>query len=176
MVEETSEVCEKCGKPMVIRMGRFGKFLACSGFPECKNAKALPGSPSSASGQFPASSFETAQEAGNCEKCGAPLVERRGRFGPFTGCSKYPECDYIKKKNYAIGVKCPKCTEGDVVSRRTKSRRFFYGCSRYPACDYATWQRPTDVPAGASAKEGAPSEGGQRLSPDTLTKEKALNG
>ena len=145
MVEETSEVCEKCGKPMVIRMGRFGKFLACSGFPECKNAKTLPGSDAQKTDGIAVSSEDG---AGVCEKCGSALVDRRGRFGPFTGCSRYPDCDYIKKKNYAIGIKCPKCSEGDVVSRRTKSRRFFYGCSRYPACDFATWQRPTtDAPA-----------------------------
>ncbi|MDP3963184.1 MAG: type I DNA topoisomerase, partial [bacterium] len=85
---------------------------------------------------------EDAAAQGPCEKCGAPLVQRRGRFGPFWGCSKYPECDFIKKKNYSIGIKCPKCAEGDVVSRRTRSRKIFYGCSRYPKCDFATWTRP----------------------------------
>ncbi len=93
-VEETSEVCEKCGRPMVIKLGRFGKFLACSGFPECKNAKPIKSAP------------ET------------------------------------------IGMKCPKCTEGDVIVRRTARKKIFYGCSRYPACDFASWQNPLQKEKG----------------------------
>ncbi|MDO8558068.1 MAG: type I DNA topoisomerase [bacterium] len=160
MVEQTNEVCEKCGKPMIIRMGRFGRFMACSGFPDCKNAKPIPGSEpvnfGVSTGQEGAGGGDADEK---CEKCGAGLVRRQGRFGPFFGCSRYPECNYIKKKNYSIGMKCPKCFEGDVVTRRTKARRIFYGCSRYPECDYATWVRPE--PAAEAAAEPAaksPSE------------------
>jgi DNA topoisomerase I len=159
MIEETSDTCEKCGKPMIIRMGRFGRFMACSGFPDCKNAKPLPASAAggeSASGEAQTTENGGAQiaEGEKCEKCGSALVERRGRFGPFVGCSKYPECNYIKKKQYTIGVKCPKCKDGDVVSRRTKSRRIFYGCSKYPECDFASWARP-GVEGAEEKKEAA---------------------
>ena len=97
VTETTDEVCEKCGKPMVIKLGRFGKFLACSGFPECKNAKA------------------------------------------------------IKKELELIGMKCPKCMEGDVIVKRTRRGKIFFGCSRYPNCDYASWTDPR-TPAKESAE------------------------
>ena len=97
--EATDEVCEKCGKPMVIKFGRFGKFMACSGFPDCKNAKA------------------------------------------------------IKKDPVLIGVKCPKCSEGDLVKRFTRKKRLFFGCSRYPNCDYATWVNPNGKKKETAAEE-----------------------
>jgi DNA topoisomerase-1 len=88
--EKTEEICEKCGRPMVIKRGRFGKFLACSGFPECKNAKP------------------------------------------------------IKEEPKLIGMKCPKCTDGEVIIKKTKRGRIFYGCSKYPACDFASWKNPME--------------------------------
>ncbi len=90
--EVSSETCEKCGAPMVIKTGRFGKFLACSNYPECKNTKKIdPSKSSTAEGAKPAPTGE------NCEKCGAPLVYRKGRFGPFVACSNYPKCRNTKK-------------------------------------------------------------------------------
>jgi len=127
--ETTEEKCDKCGKPMVIKMGRFGKFLACSGFPECKNAKPIDG-------EGPEETEE------KCEKCGKPMLKRRGRFGEFLGCSGYPECKTIKNIENPNAIDCPKCGEGKVSSRRTKRGRVFWGCSKYPKCDFASWQEP----------------------------------
>jgi len=136
--EKTEEVCEKCGSPMVIKIGRFGKFLACTGFPECKNTKDLE---EDGHGGKKKIEPETLKE--KCPECGKPLVQRRGRFGPFIGCSGYPDCKYIKKEGQKndTGLPCPKCGEGHIVSRRGK-RAFFYGCSKYPACDFISWDKP----------------------------------
>jgi len=134
--EKTDEVCDKCGAPMIIRMGRFGRFMACSGYPKCKNTKPLPGE------EAPA---ELAAEATNevCEKCGAPMVRKVGRFGPFMSCSAYPKCKNIKSIENKIGLKCPKCLEGDVIQRKTKRGKIFFGCNKYPKCDFAAWDKPT---------------------------------
>ncbi|MBU1132250.1 type I DNA topoisomerase, partial [Patescibacteria group bacterium] len=94
--ETTDEKCEKCGSPMVIKLGRYGKFLACSNYPECKNTKNISGQP----GKEPAE-LELSDE--KCELCGAPLAQKVGRYGKFLGCSKYPECKYIKKFSQKTG-------------------------------------------------------------------------
>lgn len=131
-VEETDKICEKCGKSMVIRTGRFGKFLACSGFPDCKNAKPLE-----------EKSEEQPADVPPCEKCGAPMTLKRGRFGPFYGCSRYPECTNIRNmRDKKLDIKCPKCGKGDVVMKRSKRGKTFFGCSRYPDCDFVSWTKP----------------------------------
>ncbi|MBI3120353.1 MAG: type I DNA topoisomerase, partial [Candidatus Kerfeldbacteria bacterium] len=132
--EATSEVCEKCGKPMVIKMGRFGRFLACTGFPECKNTKQL-----SKNGEIepPETTTET------CDKCGKPMVVKIGRFGKFLGCSGYPDCKGIKKIETTTGVRCPQCNKGDIVEKRSRRGKMFYSCNRYPTCKFALWSRPT---------------------------------
>jgi DNA topoisomerase-1 len=94
--EASSEACEKCGAPMLIKTGRFGKFLACSNYPECKNTKRI-----SAVKEGGAPRAKAVPTGENCEKCGAPLVYRRGRFGPFIACSNYPKCRYTKKMSAA---------------------------------------------------------------------------
>ena len=116
---------------MVIKRGRFGKFMACSTYPKCKFTKNLPEEEAR---------FASLQET--CEKCGKPMVVKRGRFGEFLACSGYPECKNIKSILKKLGAKCPKCGTGDLVERRTKKGRLFYSCSNYPKCDFATWQRP----------------------------------
>ena len=126
----TEEVCEKCGLPMVIRWGRHGRFLACSGFPECKNTRPLEGEKQSE---------ETVGTDEKCPKCGAPMVLKSGRFGKFLACSKYPECKTTKP--IATGVKCPE-DGGDIVERRSKKGRSFWSCSNYPKCKFATWYKP----------------------------------
>lgn len=131
--QATDEVCDKCGKPMVIKVGRFGKFLACTGYPECKNTKQL-----NSDGQ-PAAP-ETTDE--KCEKCGRPMIMRHGRFGPFLGCSGYPECKNIKSQNVGTGVTCPDCGKGEIVAKRSRSGKTFYSCNRYPECKFALWQKP----------------------------------
>ncbi|MGC2424280.1 MAG: type I DNA topoisomerase [Nitrospirota bacterium] len=128
--------CDKCGKMMVIKWGRNGRFLACPGYPECKNTRELPGeNGESAPSQVPAA--ETTDE--KCPKCGSPMVIKSGRFGKFMACSAYPGCKTTKP--IPLGVKCPKCG-GELSERRTKGGKSFYGCSNYPKCDFASWDRP----------------------------------
>ncbi len=136
--EPTDIICEKCGKPMVIKMGRFGKFLACSGYPECKNTKELPKDNANNEGNT-----ADAEETGEiCEKCGKPMIIKAGRYGKFLSCSGYPECKNIKPIPVKLNkskIPCPTGCGGYLVEKRTKKGRKFFGCSSYPKCDYAAW-------------------------------------
>ena len=138
MVEPTTEICEKCGKPMVIRLGRYGKFLACSGYPECKATRPLKSEDTGAN-QVGVLTSEV------CEQCGSPMVIRKGRYGEFLACSAYPTCKVAKPMR--LGVACPTggCT-GELVQRRTKRGRIFYGCNRYPDCQFTLWSKPVPMP------------------------------
>jgi DNA topoisomerase-1 len=129
---DTDEVCEVCGKPMIIKWGRNGRFMACKGYPTCKNTKPLP------------EEQEQMRHAVGvkCEECGADMVVKGGKFGAFLGCSTYPTCTYTRP--LGIGVSCPKCKVGDVIERKTKRKRAFFGCSKYPNCDFASWDRPVN--------------------------------
>ncbi|MGB9617536.1 MAG: type I DNA topoisomerase, partial [Desulfomonilaceae bacterium] len=125
-----NESCPKCGQPLLIRSGRFGLFLGCSGYPDCAYTSNIqykkPEAPQ------PLASDQT------CD-CGAPMVMKTSSKGSFLACSRYPECKVTKP--LGIGVACPKCAKGELVRRRSKKGRFFYGCSRYPDCDYIQWNR-----------------------------------
>ena len=138
MVEPTTEMCEKCGKPMVIRLGRYGKFLACSGYPECKATRPLKSEDTGAN-QVGVLTSEV------CEQCGSPMVVRKGRYGEFLACSAYPTCKVAKPMS--LGVACPTagCT-GEIVQRGTKRGRMFYGCNRYPDCQFTLWSKPVPMP------------------------------
>lgn len=133
--ESTDEVCEKCHKPMIIKMGRFGKFLACSGYPDCKNTRPLGGGDNSDQ-----KSNETDEK---CELCGAPMQIKRGPFGTFLGCTRYPECKGIKRIEKSTGTKCPQCGKGEIIEKRSKRGKTFFACNQYPACKFALWQKPT---------------------------------
>ena len=141
-VEETDEVCEKCGSRMIVKNGRFGKFIACPNYPQCKNTKPLEA-------KNPATEVKEAKDDANgtvvpdmkCESCGADMVLRTGRYGSFYACSRYPECKFTKQKNKEVGVDCPKC--GKPLVARYGRRRSFYGCSGYPECDFSSWDLPT---------------------------------
>jgi DNA topoisomerase-1 len=128
---KTDEKCPKCGKPLLIRSGRFGDFLACSGYPECKHTKNLPS----------AESEKYANEI--CEKCGKPMVVKGSKFGTFLACSGYPKCKSTKSILVKTGVKCPE-DGGDIVMRRSKKGRIFYSCSNYPKCKFSLWNKPLD--------------------------------
>lgn len=132
--EETEEKCELCGKPLLIKWGRNGRFMACSGYPSCKNTKPLP------------EDREKVQHLAGikCDLCGGDMLVRASRFGTFLGCSNYPKCSNTKP--ISMGIKCPKCKKGDVIERKTKRKRIFYGCSEYPRCDFASWDKPVDQP------------------------------
>ena len=124
------EYCENCGRPMVLKKGRFGQFFACSGYPECKTTKQIGGEQKKA---------DVPLEE-KCPQCGNNLVLKHGRFGEFTACGNYPTCKYVKQKT--IGVPCPNCTEGEIVERRSKRGKTFFGCNRYPECDFVAWGKP----------------------------------
>jgi DNA topoisomerase-1 len=144
MEEPTGEDCEKCGKPLVIKWGRFGKFIACTGYPECSNTRELPPDPASAEGL----SEQDAQEY--CENCGREMVLKKGRFGQFYACSGYPDCKTTKqiggtqkKSDVPLEEKCPQCGNHLVL----KNGRFgeFTACSTYPKCKYVK-QKTIGVP------------------------------
>lgn len=131
-LEETDEKCEKCDSPMVIRFNRSGeKFMGCSGFPKCKNAKPLPGSK------------EVVDEptGKNCPDCNSLLVIKRGRYGRYVGCSNYPDCRHTE--SLGTDIACPKTDcEGEIVERTSRKGKLFFGCSKYPDCDQVSWNRP----------------------------------
>ena len=124
------EYCENCGRPMVLKKGRFGTFLACTGFPDCKTTKQIGGAP-----KKPDQPLDE-----KCPNCDSNLVLKSGRFGEFTACSNYPTCKFVKQKT--IGVKCPECSEGEVIERRSRKGKTFYGCNRYPDCKFVAWGKP----------------------------------
>ena len=186
----TDEVCS-LGHPMVVRLGRYGEFLACSLYPEHKETRPLPGS-EEAMAAAGAATDGTGEASGNgssadgtatavagvaalpvvgesCPKCGATdgghLVAKRGRYGPFVGCDRYPDCDYIHRQGppppepLAFEVTCPKCGQGHLVTRRARrTGSLFWGCSRYPKCDFTTSREPLgalhDADDGPVAREG----------------------
>jgi DNA topoisomerase-1 len=144
--EYVDEKCPECGHGLVIKLGRRGKFLGCTNYPDCRYTAPLPGQEQS--------NDELLEE--KCPECGNQLQRRFGRFGPFIGCSNYPDCKYIKKKQSTpTGVKCPKCVEdpcsrckkndetGELVERSGKKGKF-YGCSHYPACRHTQNQDPRE--------------------------------
>ncbi len=135
--EVTTEICEKCGKPMILRWGRFGQFLSCSGYPECKSARPV--------GTDKAPEPEPTDEI--CLVCESPMVSKRGPYGQFLECTKYPECKTRRPVLQKIGVLCPK-DGGEITERKTRKgrTRTFYGCANYPKCDFTSNTRPLKQP------------------------------
>lgn len=143
-VQEVGRSCPDCGKALLYRFGKKGRFISCSGYPDCKYAENLQNE-----GQ-PAAPVETSEK---CPKCGKPMLRRTGRFGPFLGCSGYPSCKTILPLTTPHSCIEPDCT-GNVVERRSKTGKIFFSCSRYPDCKFISWDPPADGPC---AKCGAPS-------------------
>ena len=131
-VQETTqeEYCENCGRVMVLKRGRFGQFMACTGYPDCKTTRRLDQGK-----RVPDIPLEEL-----CPKCGRNLMIRHGRYGEFTSCSGYPDCKYVKQ-NF-IGVKCPLCKEGDLVEKKARKGNTFYGCGNYPNCKFTAANKP----------------------------------
>jgi DNA topoisomerase-1 len=123
------EPCPECGGKLTVKSGRFGPFIACTNYPECRFTKPLKSDkpPDKPSDEV-------------CRECGAPMVIKTGRYGEFLACTAYPKCKHTRP--IPLGVDCPKCGEGDIAQRRTRRGRSFYGCTRYPDCDFSTWHFP----------------------------------
>ncbi|HTZ96579.1 MAG TPA: type I DNA topoisomerase [Terriglobales bacterium] len=131
-IQETTqeEYCENCGRVMVLKRGRFGQFMACTGYPDCKTTRRLDQGK-----KVPDIPLDEL-----CPKCGRNLMIRHGRYGEFTACSGYPDCKYVKQ-NF-IGMKCPLCKDGELVEKRARKGNTFYGCSNYPKCKFTSASKP----------------------------------
>jgi DNA topoisomerase-1 len=131
-VQETTqeEYCENCGRVMVLKRGRFGQFMACTGYPDCKTTRRLDQGK-----KVPDIPLDE-----KCPKCDRNMMIRHGRYGEFTTCSGYPDCKYVKQ-NF-IGVKCQLCEDGELVEKRARKGNTFYGCSNYPKCKFTAAHKP----------------------------------
>ncbi len=136
--EKTDKVCPECSKPLVIKLGRSGRFLACSGFPDCRHTEPLSGEEQ----EEPEISEE------KCEKCGAQMLIKMGRYGKFLACSAYPGCKNIQPlvKPKALDIPCPACKEGELMEKKSRYGKIFYSCNQYPKCKYALWDQPIKKP------------------------------
>ncbi len=125
--EKIDEKCPECGRELIVKWGRNGKFIGCTGYPECTYTRPLE--------------EEETKTDEVCEKCGAPMQIKVGKFGRFLACSNYPECKFTKP--YSLGIPCPERNcEGEIVERKTRRGKVFYGCSSYPKCKFALWNKP----------------------------------
>ncbi len=138
--EAMDEECPKCGKQLNIRLGRRGRFVGCSAYPECDYTRNLDEDRESAEPEI--------VEGRKCPQCDSQLIIRSGRYGKFIGCSGYPDCKYIEplEKPTDTGVECPKCNKGTMLKRKSRRGKIFYSCSTYPDCDYAVWNEPVEGP------------------------------
>ncbi len=127
------DACPECGRKLVIKEGRYGRFKACSGYPECEHRESLV-------------KKEVKLLDETCPECGSQMVMRSGRYGNFVACSNYPECKYVKKEKKDTGIPCPQECGGTIVRKKTRKGKIFWGCSKYPECDYATWDEPLPKP------------------------------
>ena len=134
--EEIDEKCPKCNKPLSIRLGRAGRFVGCTGFPDCKYTRSMEGEERPEEPEI--------IEGRECSKCGNPLQIRYGRYGKFIGCTNYPKCKHIEplEPPKDTGVQCPECKQVNLVMRKSRYGKIFYSCSRYPDCKYAVWNSP----------------------------------
>ena len=135
--EESDVLCDRCGSKMIFKNGRFGKFLACPKYPQCKCTKAID-----KNGAVVEEEEKAPTLAGfKCEVCGGDMVVRNGRYGSFFACINYPTCTFTKQKETETGVNCPKCNSR-ILARHGKGKMLFYSCEKYPECDFSTWDMP----------------------------------
>lgn len=149
VLEKLDETCPQCGKALVVKLGRYGKFVSCSGFPGCKYARPFV----DLNKDGAADSVDQSQLAGGCPKCHGELVLKDGRFGSFVACSNYPKCKFTKPYLKKIGFSCPECHEGEVIIKQARRGRTFFGCSRYPKCRWASWSDPRSTSEGEAQKD-----------------------
>ncbi|MAZ44153.1 MAG: DNA topoisomerase I [Legionellales bacterium] len=138
--EAMDEECPDCGKPLATRLGKRGRFVGCTGYPECKYTRSMGDD----------NEEEAAPEAldRDCPKCGEGLVIKAGRYGKFIGCSGYPNCKHMEplEKPEDTGISCPECKEGHMLKRKSRYGKIFYSCEKYPKCKYAVWYPPIQQP------------------------------
>lgn len=138
--EATDELCPECGKPLVVKLGKRGKFIACSGFKEgCKYTRNI-------SGDVAAEAAEPVMSDEKCDKCGAPMLVKDGRYGKYLACSGYPACKNIQPlvKPKSTGIVCPECKQGELTEKKSRYGKMFYSCNRYPQCKFALWDLPVE--------------------------------
>jgi DNA topoisomerase-1 len=142
--EATDEFCPECQRPLVVKLGKRGKFIACTGFKEgCKYTRPL-----ARDGDAAADAAEPVLSAEKCDKCQAPMLIKDGRYGKYLACSAYPACRNIQPlvKPKGTGVTCPECREGELTEKKSRFGKVFYSCNRYPKCKLAVWDPPQAVP------------------------------
>jgi DNA topoisomerase-1 len=134
--EELEENCPKCGKKLILRLGRKGKFIGCSGYPECDYTANVDGEKNIVETEVVADR--------KCPECGSDLHIKVGRYGKFIGCSNYPTCKHMEplEKPSDTKIKCPICKKGTMFKRKSRYGKYFYSCSKYPDCKYAVWNEP----------------------------------
>jgi DNA topoisomerase-1 len=142
--ELLQEACPQCGKPLATRLGRRGRFIGCTGYPDCDYTRNVDG-------QAQAQPVAEVVEGRSCPECQSPLLMRAGRYGPFIGCSAYPKCRFIEPLERPVdtGVVCPECHQGHLLKRQSRRGKVFYSCSGYPGCQYAVWNEPVALPCPA---------------------------
>ena len=136
--------CPECGKPLLIKFGKAGAFLACSGYPDCRYTSNFE---RTEDGTVEAVAQEKPQyeKVGECPQCGKDLVIKKARTGSsFIACTGYPDCKYAAP--LSTGVPCPRCGKGSLVEKSTKRGKIFYSCDQYPQCDFALWDKPVPGP------------------------------
>jgi len=131
--------CQKCEKPLIIKWGKNGKFVACQGYPDCRFTSEFE---TDADGKIKLVAQPTTDE--KCEKCQSPMIVKTGRFGRFLACSGYPKCKTTKA--ITTGIECPECKQGELSEKRTRFGKSFYSCTKYPTCKYAIWDKPMKTP------------------------------
>ena len=138
--EQLDENCPKCGKPLTVRLGKRGKFVGCSGYPECDYTRSMDGEVKP--------DEPVVVEDRLCPKCSSPLHIKSGPYGKFIGCSAYPKCKFIEplEKPKDTGVVCPECKKGSLIERKSRYGKLFFSCNTYPDCKYATWNPPVNEP------------------------------
>jgi len=138
--EATDEICPECAKPLVVKLGKFGKFFACTGYPECKYIRPLDKDKKEVA--------EPVFSEEKCDKCGSQMLIRDGRFGKYLACSAYPACKNIQPlvKPKGTGIKCVECGEGELTEKKSRFGKIFYSCNRYPQCKFALWDLPVEKP------------------------------
>ncbi|MFP5344178.1 MAG: topoisomerase DNA-binding C4 zinc finger domain-containing protein, partial [Gammaproteobacteria bacterium] len=127
-------------KPLSIRLGRRGRFIGCTAYPDCDYTRNLDDKPGAEGPQV--------VEGRSCPSCNSALVIKSGRYGKFIGCSNYPNCKHMEplEKPADTGVECPQCHKGNLLKRKSRYGKIFYSCATYPACNYAVWNEPVNEP------------------------------